>query len=105
MIAHFAACLSIGARWREGLSFVTYPSGQSNAEAPKEGVESMITRKVTLPELGMVAGTRVALGAGIGLLLANKLSDEQRRAVGVTLLLVGIVSTLPLALEVLGKDE
>jgi hypothetical protein len=65
----------------------------------------MITRKVTLPELGMVAGTRVALGAGIGLLAADKLQPEQRRAVGWTLLAVGILSTIPLALEVLTKDE
>jgi hypothetical protein len=61
-------------------------------------------RKVTLPELALIAGTRVALGAGIGLLLADKLSDEQRRAVGLSLLLVGAVTTIPLAVQVLGKN-
>jgi hypothetical protein len=57
--------------------------------------------RVTLPELGLIAGTRAALGAGIGLLLADRLSDEQRKAVGWTLFLFGAVSTVPLALEVL----
>jgi hypothetical protein len=60
---------------------------------------------LTIPELGLIAGTRVALGAGIGFLLADKLSGEQRRAAGIVLLLVGAISTIPLLLEVLGKSE
>jgi uncharacterized membrane protein YfcA len=63
----------------------------------------MRERGITLPELGLIAGTRVALGAGLGLLLASRLDPDQRRAVGLTLLLVGVVSTVPLAMEVLGK--
>lgn len=58
--------------------------------------------KITIPELALVAGTRAALGAGLGLLLADRLSDGERRAVGWTLLLIGAVSTIPLAFEVLG---
>ena len=58
--------------------------------------------QVTLPELALIAGTRVALGAGLGLLLANRLSEDQRRAAGGALLLVGAVTTVPLAVEVLG---
>ena len=58
--------------------------------------------RITLPELGLVAGTRAALGAGIALLLSDRLSAEQRRAVGWTLLAVGALSTIPLAFEVLG---
>jgi hypothetical protein len=58
--------------------------------------------QITLPELALVAGTRAALGAGVGLLLANRLSDEQRRAVGWTLVLFGALSTVPLAFEVFG---
>ena len=61
-------------------------------------------RKVTLPELVLIGGTRVALGAGLGFLLTNKLSDEQRRAVGWALLLVGAITTIPLAIQVLGKN-
>ena len=57
---------------------------------------------LTLPELALIAGTRVALGVGLGLLLSGRLPDSQRRAVGWTLLLVGAVTTVPLAFEVLG---
>lgn len=66
----------------------------------------MIRRSITLPELGLIAGTRVALGAGIGLLIADRLNDDQRRAVGFTLLAVGALTTIPLAAHVLrGEDE
>ncbi len=58
--------------------------------------------RITLPELGLVAGTRAALGVGIGFLLADRLSPEQRRAVGWTLVLIGALTTIPLAIEILG---
>jgi len=56
---------------------------------------------MTLPLLGLIAGTRAALGAGIALLLADRLTAEQRRAVGWTLTGVGVLSTIPLAAHVL----
>jgi hypothetical protein len=58
---------------------------------------------LTIPEIMLIGGTRVALGAGLALLLTDRLNPEQRRAVGWTLFLVGAVSTVPLALNVLGK--
>jgi len=63
----------------------------------------MRERSITLPELSLIGGTRAALGAGLGLLLADRLDRDQRRAIGWTLLLIGIVTTIPLAMEVLGK--
>ncbi len=57
---------------------------------------------LTVPELMLVAGTRAILGAGIGLLLANRLSVDQRKAAGWALTLVGALTTIPLALEVFG---
>ncbi|HKP03746.1 MAG TPA: hypothetical protein VJU77_10365 [Chthoniobacterales bacterium] len=56
---------------------------------------------VTLPEVGLIAVTRVMLGAGIGLLLSDKLAPEQRRAIGWTLVAVGVITTIPIAAEVL----
>ena len=56
--------------------------------------------EVTLPELALMSGTRAMFGAGAALLLADKLNDDQRRAAGWTLLLVGAISTIPLALEI-----
>jgi len=55
-----------------------------------------------LPQLGLIAATRGMLGAGIGLLLADKLAPEARKAAGVTLLAVGILTTIPLAMQVFG---
>jgi hypothetical protein len=65
----------------------------------------MREKSIALPELALVAGTRVALGAGLGLLLANRLPEDQRRAIGWTLLLVGGLSTIPLDFEVLGRPH
>ena len=65
----------------------------------------MKTVRLTLPEIALLAGTRAALGAGVGLLLGEKLNPEQRQAVGWTLLAVGLLTTIPLALEVFGKRE
>jgi len=59
--------------------------------------------ELTLPEIALIAGTRGMIGAGAGLLLADRLKDDQRRAIGWTLLIIGAVSTIPLAIEVLSK--
>jgi hypothetical protein len=59
--------------------------------------------EITLPELALIAGTRGMLGAGAGLLLADRLNKDQRRAVGWTLLLVGALSTIPLAIDIFSK--
>jgi hypothetical protein len=60
---------------------------------------------LTFPELGMIAGTRAALGAGAALLLADRFTREQRKTVGLTLFVIGAVSTVPLALLALGRLE
>jgi hypothetical protein len=63
----------------------------------------MITAELQLPELALVAATRGMLGAGLGLLLADKLSAEQRKSVGWTLVGVGVLTTIPLAMLIFGK--
>ena len=65
----------------------------------------MIKAELTLPEIALIAATRALLGAGIALLLADKLSAEQRIAVGWSLVGVGVLTTIPLAPEVFGKRE
>lgn len=62
---------------------------------------SMREAKLTLPEVGLIAGTRVAAGAGTALLLARKLKPEQRRTLGWTLVAVGLASTIPLMARVM----
>jgi hypothetical protein len=59
--------------------------------------------RISLPELALVAGTRAALGFGLGLLLADRWSAEQRRGIGWALFTIGLASTVPLALDVFGR--
>jgi hypothetical protein len=54
--------------------------------------------RLSIPELGLIAGTRAAFGGGVALLLADKLTREQRKAVGWTLFMVGAISTIPLGI-------
>ena len=61
--------------------------------------------RLTLPQIAILAGTRAALGAGLGLLLGERLNREQRRAVGWTLLVVGLLTTVPLVFEVFGRRD
>jgi hypothetical protein len=65
--------------------------------------EFMREQTFTIPEIGMIAGTRVALGAGLGLLLSEKLSRDARRGAGCALLIVGALSTIPIVLGILGR--
>ena len=58
---------------------------------------------LTIPEIFLIGATRAALGAGLALLLGEKLDRKERRAVGWTLFLIGVATTLPLVLEVLDK--
>ena len=58
---------------------------------------------LTIPELGLIAGTRAAFGAGVALLLSDRLDADQRRAVGWTLVAVGVISTIPLVAAAFGK--
>jgi hypothetical protein len=55
---------------------------------------------LSLPTLAFVVGTRGALGVGIGLLLSGKMTESQRRAVGVTLVAIGVATTIPAAMAV-----
>ena len=62
-------------------------------------------RTVTIPELVLIGGTRVALGLGIGLLMKDKLNKDQRKAAGWALLAVGVLTTIPIMRGVLAKPS
>jgi hypothetical protein len=55
------------------------------------------TLTLPLPLLGAIAATRGMLGTGLGLLLSRRIAERKRRAVGWTLLAIGVASTIPLA--------
>jgi hypothetical protein len=58
-----------------------------------------------LRELALVVGTRGLLGGGLGLLLDDRVKPDQRRAVGWTLVAIGVVTTIPLMLMVLDRRK
>jgi hypothetical protein len=65
----------------------------------------MRTRGLTIPEIIFLSGTRVALGAGIGLLLAGRLNDDQRKGAGLALAVVGGLTTIPIVLNIIKKPD
>ena len=65
----------------------------------------MRERSLTIPEIALIGGTRVALGAGIGLLLSDRLNDDQRNGAGWALLAIGALTTIPIVLNILNKPE
>ncbi len=58
---------------------------------------------LTIPEIGMINSTRFIIGTGVGMLLAGKLDRDARKAVGLTLLSVGTLISIPVAMSFLGK--
>ena len=65
----------------------------------------MFKAELPLPELALLVGTRGLLGAGLGLLLAEHVNADQRRAVGWALVVIGVVTTIPLALMVFDRRK
>ena len=65
----------------------------------------MIERNVTLPEMMLWTGTRVALGVGIGMLISRRLGKQAMKAAGLALTLVGGLTTIPLAISIMGKKK
>jgi hypothetical protein len=65
----------------------------------------MTEKSLTIPEIMLIGGTRVALGTGLGLLIADKLSRDARAGAGWALLAVGVLSTVPIVMGVLGKSQ
>jgi hypothetical protein len=58
-----------------------------------------------LPELGFIIGTRAILGTGIALLLSDLFTRDQRRIIGGTLTIIGLVTTIPAIWAVCGNLE
>jgi len=61
--------------------------------------------ELALPEIGAIAATRAMLGAGLGLLLAGRLSKQHRKLIAGSLIAIGVVTTIPLALDVLSRRQ
>lgn len=65
----------------------------------------MTEKALSIPEIMLIAGTRAALGAGVGLLVAEKLNRDTRKGAACVLLIIGILSTIPIVVGILGKPN
>ncbi len=65
----------------------------------------MKTYTLTLPLIGLISGTRALAGSGLALLLAGRIQEKQRYAVGWTLLGVGLLTTIPLVAMVVSNSN
>jgi hypothetical protein len=68
----------------------------------KETRTMLRSRSFSTPELFFLAATRVALGVGVGLLLAGRLPRRARVNAGRALATIGALTTIPLALNLIG---
>jgi len=90
---------------------ICYARASKNSVLPglvflrEKGSKTMPQRQLTLAQIMLIAGTRVGLGVGIGLLLSSKLGHRERKAAGLALTLAGAITTVPLALKVLGNED
>jgi len=61
---------------------------------------------LNLPTFGLAVATRAALGAGVGLMLADRIQPQRRRAIGAGLIALGAVTTIPVVRAVVrGRHE
>ena len=59
--------------------------------------------EISLPELALIAITRGLLGAGLAFVMADHVEPVRRRAIGWMLTAVGVLTTIPLLLDVFGN--
>jgi hypothetical protein len=61
---------------------------------------------LNLPIFGLAVATRAAIGAGIGLLIADRIPPDRRRRLAIALLAIGAATTVPVVKAVIeGTDE
>ncbi len=66
----------------------------------------MKTLMLNIPTFGFIVATRAMLGVGIGLLVSQRMPEERRRAVGLTLAGIGAAATIPAMIAVMrGRND
>jgi hypothetical protein len=60
---------------------------------------------LAFPEFGFIVATRAALGAGVGLLATQRLCRRTRQRVGLALLGLGALTTIPAAVLLFRKGD
>jgi len=61
-------------------------------------------RELTLrmPMFGFIVGTRAAMAFGIGLLVSQRIPERRRKAIGMALVAMGVLTTVPAIRTVAG---
>jgi hypothetical protein len=90
---------------RDGHKTAARPTHRNDSDVSGRTAHRLRRRALSMPEIAIIAGTRAALGAGVALLLAGKLSRERRKAVGWTLVSVGVITTIPILFQLLGSPD
>ena len=60
---------------------------------------------LNLPTFGFIVATRAMIGAGVGLLVSERLPRDRRRMIGAALFAIGAASTVPAIFEVLREQR
>ena len=60
---------------------------------------------LTPPLLGFVVGTRAALAFGLGLLVADRIPDDRRHPLALTLIAIGAATTIPAAMSIFRRSQ
>jgi len=62
--------------------------------------------ELNVPTFGFAVATRAMIGAGLGLLLSDRIARKRRRTIGFTLLGIGAASTVPIVRALIrGRKE
>jgi hypothetical protein len=78
----------------------TIESLSGNRYAPDPDMENL---KLNRPQFGFIVATRAALAFGVGLLVADRIPKERRRAIGAALVSLGAATTIPALMLVFGN--
>jgi len=65
----------------------------------------MKTKTITVSDMAFIAGTRVALGAGISLLLSERFNTDQRKGAGWVLFGIGVLSSMLILIDFVRKPS
>lgn len=60
---------------------------------------------IPIPEIGAIAATRGMLGAGVALLISERIPADKRKRIGWSLALAGALSTIPLLMDIARKSH
>ena len=72
-------------------------------KAADSGGKTMKRFDLSLPEFGFIVATRAALGAGVGLLATGRVCRRTRQRLGLGLLTLGALTTIPAAFLLFGR--